>query len=266
MRSLETTLKFPDGCKGVSVQHPKHRWPEKSARSRKGKGICAAVQAAMQWIAQHAQQDVKFVLKLDTDALVIAPFADKIGKFFDEHPAVGNIGAYQFTPNGDPRDISKNGATVEALYRHRNALSRIKSWFVNDDRATIREHIHMALDHGYIFGEHCLGGAYAVNIELLKRMLVYGYLNDESLWLPVDCPEDVMMGMYTKAAGMQMKGYVADDEAFGVRHKGLPDILPRLIERGFSVIHSTKDYGHLTEAQVREFFKQRRMESLSQAS
>ena len=137
---------------------------------------------------------------------------------------------------------------------------------MNDDRSTIREHIHMALDHGYTFGEHCLGGAYAVNIELLKRMLVYGYLNDESLWLPIDCPEDVMMGMYTKAAGMQMKGYVADDEAFGVRHKGLPDILPRLIERGFSVIHSTKDYGHLTEAQVREFFKQRRAESLSQAS
>ena len=264
MRGLETQFQFPDGCKAVSVQHPKHRWPEKAARSRKGKGICAAVQAAMQWIAQHAQ-DVKFVLKLDTDALVIAPFAEKIAKAFEDHPAVGNLGAYDFTPNGDPRDISKNGATMEALSHVPSVTAWVKGMVVQDERSTIRDHIGMALDHGYIFGEHCLGGAYALNIELLKRMLIYGYLSDESLWLPIDCPEDVMMGMYTKASGMQMKGFVADGEVFGIRHKGLPDTLPRLVERGFSIIHSTKDYGHLTEAQIREFFKQRRDEVLSRA-
>jgi len=264
MRSLENQFDFPAGCKAVSVQHPKHRWPEKSARSRKGRGICAAVQSAMQWIAQHAQ-DVNYVLKLDTDALIIAPFADKIAKVFAEHPAVGNLGAYDFTPNGDPRDISKNGATVEALSHVPSVTAWVKGMVIKDERSTIRDHISMALDHGYVFGEHCLGGAYALNIELLKRMLIYGYLSDESLWLPIDCPEDVMMGMYTKAAGMQMKGYVADGEAFGVRHKGLPDSLPRLVERGFSVIHSTKDYGHVTELQIREYFKQRRDEVLSQA-
>jgi hypothetical protein len=264
LRGLEKQFDFPAECKAISVQHPKHRWPEKAARSRKGKGICSAVQASMQWIAQHAQ-DVKFVLKLDTDALVIAPFAEKIAKVFEANPAVGNIGAYDFTPNGDPRDISKNGATMEALSHNTSVTGWVKGMVMKDERFTIREHIHMALDHGYVFGEHCLGGAYALNIELLKRMLIYGYLSDESLWLPVDCPEDVMMGMYTKASGMQMKGYVGDDEVFGVRHKGLPDNLPRLVERGFSIIHSTKDYGHLTEAQIREFFKQRRDEVLSQA-
>lgn len=257
MRDLTRRFDFPENCRPVALQHPKHIWPEKSARSRKGKGICAAVQSAMKWIANNAQE-TKFTLKLDTDALVIAPFAEKLAKVFDDHPNVGKIGAHEFTPNGDPRDISKNGKTVETLYRVPSLRSWFKSWIVKDERAIIRQHIGMAVDHGYRFGEHCLGGAYAVSTELLKRMLIYGYLNDESLWLPIDCPEDVMMGIYTKAAGMQFKGYVGNDEVFGIRHKGLPDSLERIVERGFSVIHSTKDYGHLTEAQIREFFNRRR--------
>src|SRR5205814_225286 len=83
-----------------------------------------------------------------------------------------------------------------------------------------------------------LGGAYAVSRELLVRMRSAHYLDNPSLWLPVDCPEDVMVGIYTRAVGLGFRSFVGDGEVFGVRHRGLPDTPPRLIERSFSVIHS----------------------------
>ena len=45
----------------------------------------------------------------------------------------------------------------------------------------------------------------------------------------IDCPEDVMVGIYTRAVGLDFLSFVADGDVFGVRYQGLPDTLPRIV-------------------------------------
>jgi hypothetical protein len=255
-RQLATTLKFPSQLKPISLHHPRHGAP--AQKFTKSKGICAAIQTAFAWIAKNSP-DVKFVLKLDTDALIIAPFRQQIVSVIDSSPNVGMMGAYDKTPNGDPRDISYNARTVKALHEPGSFLQSLKYKFSSDDRAVISRHISTARERGYQYGEHCLGGAYAVSGELLRRMNAAGYLDDPARWLLIDCPEDVMVGIYTRAVGMEFKSFVSNNEAFGIRYKGLADTPEKLVQRGYSVIHSVKNDASFTEDQIREFFKTRRM-------
>jgi galactosyltransferase len=238
-RSLATRFKAPPDCSAISIAHPRRDQP---IQYRRGKGICAAILAAFSWIARNAV-DARFVLKLDTDALVIAPFAPKLAALLERNPDVGMTGAYDRSPGGEPRDFSMHAKTVEAIYQQ---------------PSPIQQHIRAALAHGYRFGEHCLGGAYAVSNELLKRMLAAGYLDDPKAWLAIDCPEDVMIGMYTKAVGLKHMNSVAPGEVFGVRYKGLPDEPAKLIEVGYSVIHSVKNDPRMSEEKIREFFRRYR--------
>lgn len=256
-RHLETTLSFPSQLKPVSLHHPRHGAP--AQKFTKSKGICAAIQTAFSWIAKNSP-DVKFVLKLDTDALIIAPFFKQIESVIDASPNVGMMGAYDKTPNGDARDISYNAKTVKALHEPGSFLQSLKYKVSNDDRATISRHIGIARKNGYQYGEHCLGGAYAVSGELLRRMNAAGYLDNPARWLSIDCPEDVMVGIYTRAVGMDFKSFVDRNEAFGIRYKGLADSPENLLQRGYSVIHSVKNDANFTEDQIREFFQARRHE------
>jgi hypothetical protein len=254
-RHLETTLQFPPQLKPVSLHHPRHGAPPQ--KFTKSKGICAAIQTAFAWIAKNSP-DVKFALKLDTDALIIAPFYKQIISVIEQSPEVGMIGAYDKTPNGDARDISYNAKTVKALHEPGSFLQSLKYKVSNDDRAVIHRHITTAREKGYQYGEHCLGGAYAVSGELLRRMNAAGYLDNPARWLSIDCPEDVMVGIYTRATGMTFRGFVDNNEAFGIRYKGLADTPEKLLERGYSVIHSVKNDANYTEEQIREFYRKAR--------
>jgi hypothetical protein len=256
-RDLCGAFAFPPNCTPASVPHPRQLEPQRAARARKGKGLCAAIRQGLRWIADNASA-ARFTLKLDTDALVVAPFAEKIEHVFVAHPDVGMIGAYDRTPNGEPRDISNNAANIEGLYRGDGLLRKLKTRFGSDEQATISRHIGEALKHGYRFGEHCLGGAYAISAELPRRMREGGYLDDPGLWLPIDCPEDVMVGLYTKCVALRHMNCVGDGEVFGVRHRGLADTPQRLVERGYSVIHAVKNDPNFPEPEIRALFQHRR--------
>jgi hypothetical protein len=256
-RNLAAHFQFPANCTPASVPHPRRQFPDRAAGARRGKGICAAIQQSLAWIASNASEAI-FTLKMDTDALIIAPFADKLQTFFADHPGVGMAGAFDRTPNGDARDISVNARTVEHLYRPASMLRRLKNQLTSDESATISRHIGEAISHGYRFGEHCLGGAYAVSRDLPVRMKKEGFLADTALWLPIDCPEDVMVGIYTRAVGLKCENFVGPHEVFGVRHRGLPDTPQRLLDRGFSVIHAVKNDPDVSEDQIRQFFREQR--------
>jgi hypothetical protein len=257
-RKLAPHLQFPANWKPISVPHPRRQFPKRAARAKRGKGICAAILQGLSTIAKQAP-DARFTLKLDTDALVIAPFVQKLNDVIQKHPNVGMIGAYDHTPSGTRRDIAKNAATVASLYKPSSLFRRLRNRFGNDELAIIARHIGAARTNGYEFGEHCLGGAYAVSGEMLSRMLKAKYLDDPSLWLPVDCPEDVMVGIYTKAVGCDYQSCVDTNEVFGVRHRGLDDTPQRLVERGYSVIHAVKNDERMGEEEIRRFFRERRL-------
>jgi hypothetical protein len=238
-RALSDRFKTPPRCKAISVPHPKRG---QSLKYRLGKGICTAILTAYAWIARNSRES-RLILKLDTDALVIAPFAEQVRAKLDANPDVGMLGAFDLSPGGERRDFSVHFKTMQCIYQ---------------PPSPIQEHIRAALANGYRFGEHCLGGAYAIAGALLQRMLAAGYLNDPTPWLGIDCPEDVMIGMYTKAVGLRHMNFVAPSEVFGVRYKGLPDVPEKLIERGYSVIHSVKNDPRMSEETIREFFRKRR--------
>jgi hypothetical protein len=238
----------------VAVHHVRHG---PAPAFKHGGGLCSSVLMALQWA--QANTDAEFVLKLDTDSLVINPFAEKLSRVFKSDPALGMIGAYTLTPNGTPRLWEHHATTVMRMswgpFYWCNPLRAIFGSGGSCARAKL---IRAALRNGYDPGEHCLGGGYALSRPLLERMARSGYLADPRAWMNVDLAEDVMVGVHVRAVGMTLANYVRPSEVFGVRYQGLPADPDSLVERGFSVIHSVKNDPLIDEASIRAFFKSRR--------
>ena len=124
--------------------------------------------------------------------------------------------------------------------------------------ARLRRIIGKAVANGYVLGQSVQGGAYAISMRALHELASCRLLNDPFLWLNTDLVEDVMMSMLVRAAGMQLMGFAANGEVFGVLHKGLPDLPARLIERGYGIIHSIRNDSRFSEAEIRDFFRTKR--------
>lgn len=260
-RDLSKLLHFPSQLTPTFL-----RFERPKVHFNEAKGVCGNSMMAFSWIAKHAPM-ARFGMKLDTDALVIGPFAEKLAGQFDADPSVGALGAYTKTPEGFDRDISRNARLMRELHRPsvrliappRQVWRAIRRRFMPDPAvALIRRHLSDAVANGYVYGENCLGGGYAMSRESLAEMNRRGYLDDHLIWAGVDVPEEVMMCMYVRATGKVLKNHVDRNEVFGVRFVGLPFDLPELLERGYSIIHSVKNDNRHTEDQVRQFFKSRR--------
>lgn len=255
-------LPAPPGLQLVAVHHRRER---QSRVFSKGKGICSVVMTGLAWIQAHA--NVRFVVKLDTDSLVIAPFRRQIIRLLDQHPSTGMIGAYRRAPGGGMRDWSPHRRTIRTLSRHpllRQLLAlrpgRAASGFVPDDVGQHMRHlVQAAMRYGYTPGEHCLGGGYVLNSTVLDRMAAAGWINKAPLWAKIDLPEDVMVGLHVRATGMEFLDQVDDGQVFGVRHIGLPFPPADLAARGYAVIHAVKNDANVDEATIRHFFKARRI-------
>lgn len=254
-RQLTKHFCFPDTCKAISIINP-----------RQGKGIGhrgglnTATLSALHWINKHT--DTSFTLKLDTDALVIAPFSKKIQHTFASMPNVGILGSYKKTCNGELRDFSSWATYYRQLSSPISILRVGKKRHLHlgfwGKPATIREHIKLALKNGYEPGEHCQGGAYAISSKLIFQMAMNGYLEDPLLWLHTPVVEDSMMGMYTKATDMQLHGLVDREQPFGVKYSGLADTPENLLSRGYSLIHSIKNDKKFSEEEIRDFYRKHR--------
>lgn len=254
-------LPAPPGLRLVAVHHQRE---QQNRVFSKGKGICSVVMTGLAWIQAHA--DVRFVLKLDTDSLVIAPFRQQILALLDQYPGTGMIGAYSRTPGGGTRDWSPHRRTIRTLSRHpllRRLLAlrpgQAASGIVPDEVGRhMRRLVQAATRYGYTLGEHCLGGGYALNATLLDRMAATGWIYTAPLWARIDLPEDVMVGLHVRATGMEFLDHVDDGEVFGIRHIGLPFPPLNLAARGYAVIHAVKNDTGCDETTIRRFFEARR--------
>ncbi len=254
-RQLDTLLALPPSMHAVSLHHPRHGAKVTFTR---GKGICSAILLALQWIQTNL--DAAIVLKLDTDSLVISPFRDRLTSLFQANPRLGMVGAYTQTPNGSMRDWSLHEPSIKELSNHFNWLKPIQSIQRNQDptRRYIASLLHAARANGYRPGEHCMGGGYALSGELLGRMARAGYLVDPSLWMSIDLPEDVMIGIHVRAVGLEFANSVNEGDVFGVRYLGLPDSPENLLVKRYAIIHAVKNDDRFDEASVRAFFKAHR--------
>jgi hypothetical protein len=93
---------------------------------------------------------------------------------------------------------------------------------------------------------------------MVNAMAQAGMLDDPARWLNTRFGDDIMLGVQARALGLDLVGLVADGDPFGLRHIGLADRPARLVERGFSFIHSVKNDPEMPEDEIRRFFAERR--------
>jgi len=93
----------------------------------------------------------------------------------------------------------------------------------------------------------------------LPRMFSLGCFDHPEDWLPIAVPEDVMMGMLTRTAGLQSTDFSLPGEPFGSNHGGLAYDPREMLRRRHALIHSVKGHPQYSERALRRFFTARRM-------
>jgi hypothetical protein len=207
----------------------------------------------------------RFALKLDTDALVIAPFYEKIAARLDGDPLIGIAGAYGRTPNGELRDWSRwplliRLASLPVAVRRGRSGRRSLRWRSREQRAVVHGVLAAAgANPHYELGAHCLGGAYAVSRDLLRHAQDWEW----APWADAGLGEDVVLALLCAADGMRMEGMVQAGDPFGISWRGLPGEPDDLISRGFSIVHSLKDCAYGTERDLRQQFRESQAKRVS---
>jgi hypothetical protein len=266
-RGLSDFASIPSTCRGATVISPR--------RGRGGSwrgGLTAGLLTALAWV--HRETDADFVLKLDTDALAIAPFAQAIHALLAQRRDAGVIGSLGVSCHPEVRRgqnllsepkfliwrrVLPPASLVEAS---RVTTIDVDGWgpfTVDQLRAfdRIRPRLEAAIRHGYATNEYCQGGAYVLSREFVVRMAAAGYLTEPEAWVPLHFGEDVTMAMHARAVGLQVCDCSKPGQPFGIQYRGLAYPPEELVARGYSLIHSLKNDPHHSEEAIRAFFRTR---------
>lgn len=117
----------------------------------------------------------------------------------------------------------------------------------------LREPYRWALASGYSPGEHCLGGATFISPVFARKLYEGGYLSLSPLsWSLLG--EDHIFGLLTAALGMELHDFNEPDGPMSLEWKGMPDRPESLLQRGCKIVHSTRYFEELGEAEIRGIF------------
>ena len=217
----------------------------------------AMVAGTIDGLRAAAECEPEFVLKLDTDALLIGPVAEKLRAIFADE-RVGVVGAYTHWCNGVQRDWSGWAKRLRKLRRAISPIAigpgRALRYRSPRDAEAVRRLLRRAEANGYVLGAHCLGGAYAVGPALLGR----ADLLDWQPWVGTGLGEDVVVGLLGGAADVKVCGSVSSHGVFGIGFRNLPLPPARLIAQGYGIVHSVQDQEYGEESQIRLYFRQQR--------
>jgi len=226
-------------------------------------GLAAGLLHAYGWLHREVQPDV--VLKLDTDALVIAPYAARVAALFGD-PDVGMVGTCRRHCDGRPRALDRWDFRV----RRRRFL--VRPWrkdgvkesrlelrhTLTGPQAVVRSRIAKARRTGYRYGVHCLGGAYAMAGRVLERMAEDDAFGEWPAWVDLDIGEDVCTSIYVSSVGYELRDANQRGDVFGVEYDELPLPPDELLDAGYAIVHTVKDQPAIDEASIRAFFAERR--------
>jgi hypothetical protein len=213
--------------------------------------IAAAVLAAFGWVERETDAD--FAMKIDTDALVIAPFLDKL--VAGTTPGdIGLLGSYDQTCNGEARSFGPWVRPVKRVSR----LVQPRRIAISERARRARRSVREAREAGYIWGEHVLACGLAMPRRTLEAIARGGGWDDPCTFVGTNLFDDPILAILVRRAGYRLAGHVAEGETFGVAWRGLPDTPANLLARGYSIVHSVKNDERLPEAEIRAFFQARR--------
>lgn len=233
--------------------------PRKGAGEPSWDGLSVGVLAGFSHLAAN-RPDSPFVLKVDTDTLIINSFSEAVASFFGRDSQVGLVGTYLYEPGSRRKTNSIEAwqSWVRKLERRFDLWRRPNGWHFQNALwgrgRTARRIVRRARSHGYEYGASCIGGGYALRREALQQMKTARYLDNPCLFLHRHISEDVAIGLLVSAVGMKIADFNSPNEPFGVVWRGLSAPPAQLLQDGYSIIHSVKDYEDVCEAAVREFF------------
>jgi len=207
---------------------------------------------------------VEWVLKMDTDALVIGAFADAVSDRFRSDRQLGMVGSYDHYCDGTVVDISrweKSFRKVRSPVGLRRSAKRPLRFNILSPRGRERMRLIQAAErNGYRLGQHCQGGAYALSMGAVRALAAANWLGGR-LWSGTLLPEDGVMSVSVCAVGWSLAGMVEPGEPFAVKHRGIPGAPRALRDAGYGVVHSVKSHGDWTEEELRAEFRALRLAS-----
>jgi hypothetical protein len=213
-------------------------------------GLWAKIAAGYQWLLERYQPDV--VLRLDVDALVIGPGIEKhAAEAFAKDPKVGLLGSYRIGPDGGLRDWSwpARRLDIEAGLRGIQYPSR---------RKQLRKLMAQATRHGYVKGEHALGGSYIHSLKAADEIYAKGWFKQPQ-FTTSKLGEDHIMALITVAAGYHIADFGRPEDPMALKWKGLPSHPDELIAKDKLITHSVRYWENLEESDIRGIFKAARV-------
>jgi hypothetical protein len=255
-RPLLERVQLSASCQATVIANPRQ-----GQGSGWAAGLTAAMIAGFRWLHDHGE--LSFVLKADTDTLIVAPFAAKVHQQFLANPAVGMLGSGCRKYPDRPRVFVTeryNAPSMEKLLRQVTIWRRTYSKWPRlqlgffGKYGRIRAILRQALLNGYVLGENCLGGGYAISGVALGEMRNASLLDEPLLWIYTPCGEDVVISLFIKRVCRELADFNGVGEPFGVSVKHSPFTPEEIIERGYAIVHSVKSCGGKDEATTRSFF------------
>jgi hypothetical protein len=213
-------------------------------------GLWSKIAAGYAWLLERYEPDV--VLRLDVDALVIGPGIEvQAAREFSEDPNVGLLGSYRIGPDGGLRDWSwpARRLDIEVGFRGIPYPSR---------RKHLRELIALARRHGYVNGEHALGGSYIHSLKAADDIHAKGWFNQPYL-ATSKLGEDHIMALITVAAGYRIADFGRPADPMALKWRGLPSHPDELIANEKLITHSVRSWDSLKESEIRGIFKAARL-------
>jgi hypothetical protein len=221
-------------------------------------GLSMALLDALRWIERN--RPCCGVLRLDSDALVINPYATRIAEIFAEDPGIGLLGNFD-SVTGQP--VPPGHLMTTRLYwrskriSHDRELKKV-TFSLWGWRRRIRHLINRARRNGYVLGDWCQGGAYALSPEFLRRLAADSAFAQPRDFLHTDFGEDVLMALITYALQLRIQYTAGPARLFASKWKGLYGSPAALAAAGHGIIHSLKDHEGRNESDSRAFFSARR--------
>ncbi len=198
----------------------------------------------------------RILVRLDTDALIAgSDFEAKAIQRFDSDSRLGSLGSFR---------VGYDAVGVRsARWAKRQFLVyfAVRSWAAPNSVKFVVRTLARARKSGYQLGDSVMGGASVYRYEAVEA-LDQSHLLGRSELAAIGLQEDYIFGLCLYAAGYHLGefGNRYDDLPMGVNWRSLPAAPSELMERGKSIIHSTKRFGTMDERAIREEFRSRREE------
>jgi hypothetical protein len=199
------------------------------------------------------RQPFRILVRLDTDALIAGDdFERKAIDSFQADRRLGSLGSFRIGYDEGFRDRSWAKQRILVFFA-------LRSWSRPRATVMIARLLARARRNGYKFGESIMGGAVVYRYEAIAAMKEAGLLGRAEL-TATRLQEDHIFGLCLLSVGYQLGefGNRNDELPMGVHWKGLPASPKELIERGKSVIHSTKSFESMDEEAIRREFRSAR--------